>query len=139
MQRERKSARIYGSLGIVNVVLNLILTPMFGIIGASFATVLTDVTGSAQFYALFRRELGAGLGFRHLLRLVACAAFMGIVVYLLRDFHLIVAVAVGAIVYVLLVWFSGALTPEERDLFVALVRKLRNRGINSMTRLRRTS
>jgi O-antigen/teichoic acid export membrane protein len=124
MRREKNSARIYGSLGIVNVILNLILTPLFGIIGASFATVLTDLTGSAQFYAFFRRELGPGLGFRQLARLAGCAAAMGVLIYFLRDWNLFLVIALGACVYVALVWVSGVLTPEERARLLEVGRKL---------------
>ncbi len=124
MQREKYSARIYGSLGIINVILNLVLTPLFGIIGAAFATVLTDVAGSAQFYLFFRRELGPGLGLRRLIRLAACAAFMGVLVFLLRDWNLFVVIALGGGLYFSLVWVSGALTPEERARLLELVHRL---------------
>jgi O-antigen/teichoic acid export membrane protein len=122
IKREGAAARIYGSLGIINVILNLLLIPRFGIVGASFATVLTDLVGAAQFYFLFRREFGAGLGLNKLLRLVLAAVFMGVVVFVLRDFNLFVTIIIGAVSYLLIVWLTGAFSLEERGLLVRLIR-----------------
>jgi peptidoglycan biosynthesis protein MviN/MurJ (putative lipid II flippase) len=120
----------------VNVILNLILTPLFGIIGASFATVLTDLTGSAQFYAFFRRELGPGLGLRHLVRLAACAALMGVLLFLLRDWNIVLVIAIGGGFYCVLVWVSGALAPDERAYLIGLVHRLWNYGVRRSARLK---
>jgi O-antigen/teichoic acid export membrane protein len=136
MKLETYSSRIYGGLGIVNVILNLILTPLFGIIGASFATVLTDLTGSAQFYVFFRRQLGSGLGFRRLIRLAGCAAVMGVMVFLMRDWNLFVVILLGGLLYCALVWLSGALTPDERAYLFGLVPRLWNYGVRRSARLK---
>lgn len=135
VKRETGAARVYGSLGVVNVLLNLILIPRFGIIGASFSTVLTDLIGAAQFYFLFRHEFGAGLGLNRLLRLALSAALMGAVVLSLRQLNwsagldavnLGVTVAIAGASYFIFVWLSGAFSPEERAQLTGLVtRRLR--------------
>jgi O-antigen/teichoic acid export membrane protein len=121
---EHPAARIYTSLGIANLLLNLLLVPRFGIIGSSFATVFTDVLGAVQFYFLFRREFGAGLGFSRLIRLAMAAAVMGLVVYALRDLHIGILAAIGGGVYLALVWWSGAFSPEERTRLIGFANRL---------------
>jgi hypothetical protein len=79
-------------------------------------TVATELTGALLFYVLFRRELGAGLGFWHISRLVLASVIMGVIVYLLLGLHVIIVVAVGGVSYLMLVWLVRALTPEERGL-----------------------
>jgi O-antigen/teichoic acid export membrane protein len=125
IKREGSAARIYGSLGIVNTLLNLILIPRFGIIGASFATVLTDLAGAAQFYLLFRRHFGAGLGSKRLARLAAVTALMGLIIYALNLLHVffLVVVAIAGAAYLVMVWYSGAFSPEERQGLVSFVKK----------------
>jgi O-antigen/teichoic acid export membrane protein len=126
--REGRAARIYVSLGFVNLALNLFLIPLFGIIGACFATVLTDAVGAAQFYFLFRRELGSGLGLKRIIRVGIVAALMGILIYLLRDLNFLVIVPISAVFYLVLIWISGAFTPDERRLFTGFIaRRLRLR------------
>jgi O-antigen/teichoic acid export membrane protein len=126
IKREGSAARVYVSLGIFNILANLFLVPRFGIIGSSFATVITDFLGAAQYYFILRHEFGAGLGFRRLARIAACAVIMGIVVFLLRDWNVILVSGVGAVIYLVTVWFSDAFSPEERNRLVsAITRRLR--------------
>lgn len=128
IKREGSAARIYGSLGVINTLLNLVLIPRFGILGAAFATVLTDLTGAAQFYWLFRHGFGAGLGFTRLARIGLAAALMGGLIYLLRDSNFFLIVPAAAIFYALFVWVSGAFSTEERAQLVGFVaRRLRLR------------
>lgn len=130
IRRERGAARVYFSLGVINLLLNLLLIPRFGIIGASFATVLTDAFGALQYYFLLRRELGNGLQFKRIIRVVIGAALMGLLLFVLRDrLHLIPLVLVGGSFYAVFVWVSGVFSPEERERLVGFVtRRLRPRA-----------
>jgi O-antigen/teichoic acid export membrane protein len=121
IKREGSAARVYVSLGIFNIAANLFLVPRFGIVGSSFATVTTDFMGAALYYVILRREFGAGLGFNRLIRIVACAALMGVIVYILNDANVLIVAAVGGIFYLVIVWFSGAFSPEERARLVSVV------------------
>jgi O-antigen/teichoic acid export membrane protein len=126
IKREVSAARIYGSLGVINTLLNLLLIPRFGIIGASFSTVLTDLAGAAQYYFLFRREFGAGLGFTRLARIGIAAVMTGVFTYLLRDMNLLVIVLAATTCYGILVWISGAFSVEERARLIGFItRRLR--------------
>lgn len=104
---ERSAARIYSVNTFLNVVLNLILIPRFGLIGASLVTVLTDVVSALQFVLLFRRKLGEPfLSFRQFSGTVMAAFLMGAVIWPIRQMPLIFVVLAGAAVYLLLaLWF----------------------------------
>jgi O-antigen/teichoic acid export membrane protein len=123
MKLEKQAARVYGSLGVANVLFNLILIPAFGIIGSSFATVLTDAFGAMQYYFVLRHELGAGLRFRSILRIIMSAIIMAIIMYVLRDLNLFILIAIGGISYVTIIWFSRAFSNEERDQLIGFVRR----------------
>lgn len=127
MKREHTVSNIFVVMSILNFILNLILIIPLGMIGASFATVLTDVWGAAQFYFLFRYRFGAGLQFRSLIRLAGAAAIMGIAAYWLSHADIIIGlgkwgsliatVVVSAVVYLVLAWYSGAFSTDERTQF----------------------
>lgn len=127
--REQSAARINASQAITNIVTNFILVPYFGMIATAFTTVLTDIVGSVQFYVLFRREFGSGLGFKYLIRIVLSAAVMGVLIVLLNNigWHVFVVMPLAGLAYLALVWATGVFTEEEQALFSALVRKIRRR------------
>lgn len=123
IKREGSAARIFTGLGIVNVIINLILIPHFGIVGSAFATVLTDTAGAAMFYFLFRREFGSGLDFSRIARMVMAAAIMGVAIYAMRDMSFFVIVPISAAIYLSLVLLFGVLSDQERMWFVGFVNR----------------
>lgn len=124
MKLEVDAARIFGSLGVLNLALNLILIPPLGILGSSFATVITDCTGSIQYYILLRRKLGSGIRFKSVLRIIAAVVLMSAILYLAYDLHLFILIALGGLSYLVIVWFSGAFTSEERGQLLRITRRL---------------
>lgn len=134
--REGQATRIYALEAVINIGLNLLLIPRFGLIAASFTTIATEFTGAVLFYRLLRREIGAGLGFTHLIRFLPAAGVMGLLAWLLSQMipdmgaiELALVVGFTGLVYVVLVWMTGALTHEERALLVGFVRKRLGRFI----------
>lgn len=125
MGRERRTASIYATEAAINIFLNVLLIPRYGIIAASFTTIATEFTGACLFYIMFRRELGAGLGLNSIIRIAAAAATMGVVLYLLQSLSLLLLIPIGVLTYLVLVWVSGALNAEERRMLTDFVwRKL---------------
>jgi O-antigen/teichoic acid export membrane protein len=130
IKRENNAARIFVTIGVLNVVLNALLVPQFGLVAACFATVLTDLTGALLFYFLFRRAFGPGLRFGRIVRIILSAVLMGVVVWLLQDVNIFIVIPVAGITYLTLIWISGALLDEERTQIVRLLR----RGLNLVLR-----
>jgi O-antigen/teichoic acid export membrane protein len=127
IQKEVPAARIHLTMALTNVSINLILIPQFGIIGSSFATLLTDMCGAMLFYLLLRREFGAGLGFARLYRIPIAAALMGLALYLLPAWNVLILIAIGILVYVPLVLLMGVFTTEERQQMLNLTQKVTRR------------
>lgn len=126
IKREKNAAYIFTTVGIVNVAVDAILVPRFGLIGTAFATLLATSTGAFLFYFLFRNEFGAGLGGSRLARGFLAAALMGVVVYLLRDVNLLITIGAGGLTYIIAFLLLRAFTDEERAQIIRLVnRRLR--------------
>lgn len=124
--KERAAARINVTQSIVNIVVNIILIRPLGMIGAAFATVISDTYAASLFYLLFRREFGPGLGFRHLMRVFASAIGMGAVIVLLHELqvNLFITIALGAVAYLALIWLTKAFTLEERTMISSVVQRI---------------
>ncbi|MBZ0295009.1 MAG: flippase [Anaerolineae bacterium] len=127
VKRERNAAFIFGTTGILNIILNAILVPQLSLVGACFATVLTDMFSCLQFYLLLRGELGQGLKLHRLLRALLAALIMGLVIIELRDLFLPLTIVIAGVVYVMIIWFIGALTEPEQTSVKQLVGRVANR------------
>jgi O-antigen/teichoic acid export membrane protein len=125
ISQERAAARIYFIGAVANVVLNLLLIPRFGIIGAAVVTVVTDFVAAGQFHFLLRRQLKLPNVKPLLLKVAVTSALMGVVVVLASHQHLFVQIALGAAVYVGLVLAFRLLDAEEWALINRVVNKIR--------------
>jgi O-antigen/teichoic acid export membrane protein len=121
---DRQLTFTWAALGsmVVNIALNLVLIPLYGYLGASAATVLTEVALCTFGWVLTARHLTRvpvpALSWRVLL----AGLVMGAVLYPFRDVHgpLTLAVIAGAAaVYGLALLLLGALDAEE----MAMVRR----------------
>jgi O-antigen/teichoic acid export membrane protein len=101
---------------LANLVLNLTLIPIFGYIGASWATVLTELSLGAVAWTLTARHLGRVRVLTLSWRVVLAGLIMGAAIFPLRTLHGIevaIPVVAGAVVYVVAVLLLRALSGEE--------------------------
>jgi O-antigen/teichoic acid export membrane protein len=110
---------------VVNIGLNLALIPPFGYLGASWATILTEVALCAMGWYLTARHLTAVPLFALSWRVLLASLVMGAALYPLRQVHgpmVLVAVVAGAVVYALALLVVRAADPEELRLLRRAVR-----------------
>ncbi len=55
---QRDTARVYGWSALINVLLNILLIPRWGLVGASCATAITMALWNAWLFLLVRKQLG---------------------------------------------------------------------------------
>jgi O-antigen/teichoic acid export membrane protein len=101
---------------VVNVLLNLALIPPFSFIGASWATVMTELTLAVAGWILTARYVGrvavASIGWR----VIVAGLIMGVAVYPLSGlsgYGVAIPIAVGAVVYGVAVLLLRAVNGEE--------------------------
>ncbi|HVS48370.1 MAG TPA: flippase [Candidatus Dormibacteraeota bacterium] len=101
---------------VANLGLNLALIPAFGYVGASWATVMTEVVLGAVAWTLTARHIGRVPVVRQSWRVILAGLVMGAAVFPLRDMGgvaLAIPIAVGVAVYAAAVLVLRALTSEE--------------------------
>jgi O-antigen/teichoic acid export membrane protein len=104
---------------VVNIGLNLALIPAFGYLGASWATVLTELALFAMGWWLTARHLTVVPLLSLSWRILLASLVMGAALYPLRDVHgpmIAVAIVAGALVYGLALLLVGAADAEEMRL-----------------------
>lgn len=139
IKREHGAMRIYLAVALFNVVMNLLLQPLFGIIAAALITVASDAVGALLFYTLFRREFGPGLSFHHFSRLGLSAAVMGVGIMSMRGLPLVANVALGGILYLVLVVVTRALTADEQRMLIGLIQRKLGRFLPARLRAKETA
>jgi O-antigen/teichoic acid export membrane protein len=98
---------------VFNVVLNLVLVPVYGIVVAAVVTVSSEVLILAGSYVLMRRYFGFFPFPRTLVPALLAAAVMGGVLWVLRDVPVVLLVPFGAALYGGLMWLTS---PASREL-----------------------
>jgi len=87
------------SSAVVNLMLNVALIPRFGILGAAYATVLTELMRAGLALYFIKRLGYPGLPFKRFVPSLVSAAAMGIAVGALDGLDVWVRIGVGASVY----------------------------------------
>ncbi|TMF22183.1 MAG: hypothetical protein E6I36_07615, partial [Chloroflexi bacterium] len=101
---------------VVNVVLNLILIPLYGYQGASWATVLTELTLGAVAWVLTARHIGRVAVVSLSWRIILAGLVMGVAIYPLSSvsgFEVAIPIFAGAAVYAAAVLLLRALSADE--------------------------
>ena len=101
---------------VANVALNLALIPRFGYLGASVATVLTEVVLGAVAWILTARHVGRVPVLALSWRIVLAGLVMGVAIYPLSSLEglaVAIPIAAGVIVYAAAILLLRALTGEE--------------------------
>lgn len=114
--REKFIASITGLTALINIVLNLLLIPPFSYIGASLATVLTELIILLLFLKYISKSVGGIESYSFLFKYGIMALVMGAFVYLLRDQNLIFLIILGAIIYFSGVFLMKGLKKEDIEL-----------------------
>jgi O-antigen/teichoic acid export membrane protein len=98
------------------VALNLVLIPLYGYLGAAWATNLTELALLVTGWLLVRRVLGPVPIFRLGWRIFLAGLAMGAVLYFFHSAHgwlVLLAILVGMVVYGAGLLLFRALEPEE--------------------------
>jgi O-antigen/teichoic acid export membrane protein len=101
---------------LANLGLNIALIPTFGYIGASWATVLTEIVLGIAGWILVARHVGRVPVVQLSWRIVLAGLVMGVAVYPLRNFggkEIAIPLLVGAAVYAVAVLLLRGITRDE--------------------------
>ena len=97
----------------VNIGLNLILIPLYGFLGASAATVLTDVSLVTLSYLSVRKYVYAPRIAMPLIKAVLGSLVMGAALYFIRDGSLFLSISLGALVYAVMLLIVKVFDRED--------------------------
>jgi O-antigen/teichoic acid export membrane protein len=103
---------------VANLALNLTLIPLFGYLGASWATVATELVLAIAGWMLVARHVGRVRVPALSWRILLAGLVMGVALYPMREFsglEVLIPIAVGAVVYTVAVLLIRGVTRQEID------------------------
>ena len=116
MNRQVTVLKITAAALVLNIVMNLILIPIYGFLGAAFVTVISEVFSVAlSFYVL--SKLVAKVKVHRILfkPAIACSVMASFIV--LVNTNLFVEIIIGAVIYFAVLVALKGFTEEDYDLF----------------------
>ncbi|MCO5197397.1 MAG: flippase [Anaerolineae bacterium] len=114
LHRQREAGWLTGTGMVTNVVFNLALIPVLGIVGAGLARTAATLVFYLSLYWFVQRYLLRSSLLPQLFRPILATVIMALVVYPLRDLMLFIPVMVGAGVYLGAIVVLGAFSAEDR-------------------------
>ncbi|NUE03530.1 flippase [Halorubraceae archaeon YAN] len=118
--RARARAIVKGVTSVLNVVFNIILIPLFGVVGAAIATIITySMYTFANVYIISQEfELHFKLVLRNVLLITIITSTMSVIVFALLNYirgwiTLFIVVGIGVFVWALQAIFIGLLDVEK--------------------------
>jgi len=124
MDRPRISFYITAASAVMNIILNLLLIPVFGISGAAIASLVTMSMNAILAYASLRSSIYISIDRRSLMNIIISALIMSAVVSLyifvfpIVDFiSLALTVSIGAIIYfIIILWIDRRIRKDLKIL-----------------------
>lgn len=106
---------------VYNIVVGIILISKLGIVGAVIASGTTGLLILAYYKITVQRFIETGYHFKSLAKVALNTAVMGVFLYSVEGYvknmwHLMGAVVLGALVYLMSSYINKCFSPEERDI-----------------------
>lgn len=124
--RQAAQTAIVVSVMILNIVLNLLLIPRLGVVGAAVAALVGNVCLTVSGYVIVPRlaKISHRFLFRTLCQLIVATAVMGVTVWYVNLMsHFTVAILAGAVVYPLMLLATRTVTRQQLQEAIRLVRR----------------
>lgn len=108
---------------VFNVILNLVLIPRLGALGAAIATVATEALGWILLRRIVHREFGAMIDLTRMLRIALASAPLLLLTFLRSTFSVVVLLFGGVILFALCALAVRAVTVDELRYLASLARR----------------
>lgn len=117
ISKESTVTKIYIFAAIANVILNLILIPIFDYNGAAIATVLSEIFISILIiHSIFKTNYKPEISLlKNVIKLIVSSICLGFVFYYL-NISLLLAIPIGLVTYVILLFLTRSI--DENDKYV---------------------
>lgn len=112
---------------LLNILLNLILIPIYAHIGAAITTVFCITLSFYLTCYYLNKEILEIVIYKNILKPVIASLVMSMMLYLLQDINLLFRICIGAVVYFILIFIMRTFTFNELEILKkSIIKKLDN-------------
>ncbi len=122
---ERQGMINTGSCAILNVILNLILIPLYGLVGAAIATIFTELFLVTMNYRVLRKVFVQFNILPQIYKPLIASIIMSSI-FFIRNWNLFIVIVIGAIIYLLVLFLIGGISSEDKELLISLFNRKQN-------------
>jgi O-antigen/teichoic acid export membrane protein len=108
---------------LINIGLNIILIPKYGFIGASFATLFTEIILAVLCYFSVKRYFPFKYSWKNFARLLIAVLPCGIIAYLFKNAPIIVPIVLCCIIYFSILFFLKEFSEKEKELIKIMLKR----------------
>lgn len=107
----------------INIVGNIILLPRVGIVGAAAMTVVSELLQGFFYFYFVRKKIIQFSFFKYLWQPLLASIFMGVCIWSLRGYFIVIPVVIGGISYLVALYMLGFISKEDIAFAKAIVKK----------------
>ncbi len=123
INRQRFVAIVTGTSAVLNIILNLFLIPKYSYFGASFATVVTEIVVFILMFSYLSKFFHKISITNNILKPIVSAILLAIFISLIIPVNWILALILGLIVYIPLLYLLKVIGKDDIKLIIELVRR----------------
>ncbi len=113
---------------IFNVILNLLLIPIYGIYGAAFATLLTEILNFGMLYYFSMKKGYTFNILKTIYKPLVASLVVVIGIYITYFLHILLIIPTAIVLYFLALYSINGFGKNEFELFLKAVKKLRQKN-----------
>lgn len=112
LNKQKQTIWIYVLGACITLLGYIIFIPRYGIYGAAWLTVLSELLVGLLLFIQLRSYIGVGLPWKKIGAICGASVLMGIVVYYLQGLPLLLTITIGAIIYSAIMLLSKTISPS---------------------------
>jgi len=110
INRQRQTMWIYISNAIITLIGYLVFIPKYGALGAAWMTVFSEFYTGLWLFIIVRRYTQEKLAYQTFFKIIISGILMSAVLYFLPNINVIFSAVLGALVYCLAIFATGAVS-----------------------------
>lgn len=112
MNEQKRTIWIYATTAVLTLTGYLIFIPLYGMIGAAWMSVFSELLVGILLGLVVHRVAKVKLNLLPFIKIILASGIMGGILFLVKDWPVLVLILLGAVVYGGVLLLSGALTKE---------------------------
>ena len=123
INRQKARTVSAGFSALFNIVLNAVMIPYLSYIGASIATVLSEIFLYFIFIYFINKHYKKLELHKHFIKPLIAALLMGVFVFYFKDFNLFLLIILAGLVYFVILVLLRTFTQEDKTIFKQVVKR----------------